>query len=157
MVFARDHSRFLGLHFWTRHRGNLLRAELIIQSRSSRIEKFPGPLLNQTPWKSAASRIDHSEQIKQNRKISGSFTLSPTSKPYWQNYYPLADVQLSSMAQFLFNNVIATTWFFTLTIFSNQLASWKILEICELCALSTDSQTDSKWILETVATASTGG
>ena len=42
--------------------------------------------------------------------------------------------------KFLFNKVIATTCLFTLTSFSKQSASWKVLEIFELCALSTDLQ-----------------
>ena len=42
--------------------------------------------------------------------------------------------------KFLLNKVIANTCLFTLTSFSKQSASWKVLEICELCALSTDSR-----------------
>ncbi len=41
--------------------------------------------------------------------------------------------------KFLLNKVIANTCLFILTSFSKQSASWKVLEICELCALSTDS------------------
>ena len=60
--------------------------------------------------------------------------------------------------EFLFTKVIANTCLFTLTSFSKQSASWKILEICEMCALSTDSQkTYSVNILVAAATASTGG
>ena len=40
--------------------------------------------------------------------------------------------------KFLLNKVIANTCLFILTSFSKQSASWKLLEICELCALSTD-------------------
>ena len=47
---------------------------------------------------------------------------------------------------------------FTLTSFSKQSASWKVLETCELCALSTDSlKTYSVNTLVAAATASTGG
>ena len=42
--------------------------------------------------------------------------------------------------KFLLNKVIANTYLFILTSFSKQSASWKVLEICELCALSTDSR-----------------
>ena len=42
--------------------------------------------------------------------------------------------------KFLLNKVIANTCLFILTSFSKQSASWKVLEICELCALSTDSR-----------------
>ena len=44
------------------------------------------------------------------------------------------------MVQVLPNKVIANTCLFILTSFSKQSASWKVLEICELCALSTDSR-----------------
>ena len=60
--------------------------------------------------------------------------------------------------KFLFNKVIAITCLFTLTSFIVQSASWKVLEICELCALFTDSQkTYSVNTLVAAATASTGG
>ena len=52
----------------------------------------------------------------------------------------IADAQLSSMVQVLFNKVIVNSCLFTLTSFSKQSASWQVLEICELCALSTDSR-----------------
>ena len=42
--------------------------------------------------------------------------------------------------KFLLNKVIANTCLFILTSFSKQSASWKVLKICELCALSTDSR-----------------
>ncbi len=42
--------------------------------------------------------------------------------------------------KFLLNKVIANTCLFILTSFSKQSASRKVLEICELCALSTDSR-----------------
>ena len=42
--------------------------------------------------------------------------------------------------KFLLNKVIANTCLFILTSFSKQSVSWKVLEICELCALSTDSR-----------------
>ena len=41
--------------------------------------------------------------------------------------------------KFLPNKVIANTCLFILTSSNKQSASWKVLEICELCALSTDS------------------
>ncbi len=41
--------------------------------------------------------------------------------------------------KFLLNEVIANTCLFIVTSFSKQSASWKLLEICEMCALSTDS------------------
>ena len=47
--------------------------------------------------------------------------------------------QLSSMVQVWPNEVIANTRLFFLTSISKQPASWKVLEICEMCALSTDS------------------
>ena len=42
--------------------------------------------------------------------------------------------------KFLLNEVIANTCLFIVTSFSKQSASWKVLEICEMCALSTDSR-----------------
>ncbi len=53
---------------------------------------------------------------------------------------PLADM-LSWAVWFKFvpNEVIANTCLFFLTSISKQSASCKVLEICELCALSTDS------------------
>ncbi len=41
--------------------------------------------------------------------------------------------------KFLLDKVIANTCLFIVTSFSKQSASWKVLEICEMCALSTDS------------------
>ena len=60
--------------------------------------------------------------------------------------------------KFLFNKIIGTTCFFTLTSFSKQSASWKVLEIGELSALSSDSQ-KKYWVSKLVAvgTASNGG
>ena len=46
----------------------------------------------------------------------------------------------------------------TLASFSKQLGYWEVLQICELCAVSTDSQKMNSVItLVAVATASTGG
>ena len=54
---------------------------------------------------------------------------------------PLADMlSWAVWFKFLLNKVIANTCLFILTSFSKQSASWKVLEICELCALSTASQ-----------------
>ena len=54
---------------------------------------------------------------------------------------PLADMlSWAVWFKFLLNKVIAKTYLFILTSFSKQSASWKVLEICELCALSTDSR-----------------
>ena len=63
-------------------------------------------------------------------------------QPYWQNYYPpLADmVSWAVWFKFLLNKVIVNTCLFILTSISKQSASWQVLEICELCALSTDSR-----------------
>ena len=53
----------------------------------------------------------------------------------------LADkLSLAVWFKFLLNKVIANTCLFILTNFNKQSASWKVLEICELCALSTDSR-----------------
>ena len=52
---------------------------------------------------------------------------------------PLADMlSWAVWFKFLLNKVIANTCLFILTSFSKQSASCKVLEICELCALSTD-------------------
>ena len=65
------------------------------------------------------------------------FPSSPTDKIIIS---PLADMlSWAVWFKFLFINVIEITYLFTLTSFSKQSASWKVLEICELCALSTDS------------------
>ncbi len=54
---------------------------------------------------------------------------------------PLADMLSWAVSfKFLLNKVIANTCLFILTSFSKQSASRKVLEICELCALSTDSR-----------------
>ena len=54
---------------------------------------------------------------------------------------PLADMlSWAVWFKFLLNKVIANTCLFILTGFGKQSASWKVLEICELCALSTDSR-----------------
>ena len=71
--------------------------------------------------------------------FSRVFSVS-SPQPYWQNYYfPLADMlSWAVWFKFLLNKVIANTCLFILTSFSKQSASWNVLEICELCALSTD-------------------
>ncbi len=73
-------------------------------------------------------------------KILGFSVIS--SQPHWQNYYfPLADMlSWAVWFKFLLDKVIANTCSFLLTSFSKQSASWKVLDICELCALSTDSR-----------------
>ncbi len=67
-----------------------------------------------------------------------------SSQPHWQNYYfppPLAGMlSWAVWLKFLLNIVIANICLFILTSFSKQSASWKVLEICEFCALSTDSR-----------------
>ena len=64
-----------------------------------------------------------------------------SSQPHWQNYYfPLADMLTWAVwFKFLPNEVIANTCLFILTSFSKQSAFWQVLEIFEMCALSTDS------------------
>ena len=60
---------------------------------------------------------------------------------------------------FLFSHYcIANTFLFTLTSFNKQFISWKVLEICELCALSNALQkTYSVNTLVAAAIASTEG
>ncbi len=62
-----------------------------------------------------------------------------SSEPHWQNYYfppPLADMlSWAVWFKFLPNEVFANTCLFILTSFSKQSASWKVLGLCELCAL----------------------
>ena len=74
-------------------------------------------------------------------KDVGSFSLfhpSPTDKFIIPP--PLAGMlSWAAWFKFLLNKVIANTCLFILTSFSKQSASWKVLEICELCAMSTDS------------------
>ena len=78
-----------------------------------------------------------------NYKISPVFSVSspppsPTDKIIIS---PLADMlSWAVWFKFLLNKVIANTCLFILTSFSKQSASWKVLEICEMCALSTDSR-----------------
>ena len=64
-----------------------------------------------------------------------------SSQPHWQNYYfPLADMlSWAVWFKFLLDKVIASTCLFIVTSFSQQSASWKVLEICEMFVLSTDS------------------
>ena len=60
--------------------------------------------------------------------------------------------------KFLLSKVIGTTCLLIFTRFTKQSASWKVLEICEFYALSTDLQkTYSVNTLVALATASTGG
>ena len=66
-----------------------------------------------------------------------------SSQPHLQNYYfpPLAGMlSWAVWLKFLLKIVIANICLFILTSFSKQSASWKVLEICEFCALSTDSR-----------------
>ncbi len=73
-------------------------------------------------------------------KDVGSFRLFPPSPTDKINISPLADMlSWAVWFKFLPNKVIANTCLFILTSSSKQSASWKVLEICELCALSTDS------------------
>ena len=54
---------------------------------------------------------------------------------------PLVDMlRWAVWFKFLLTKSIANTCLFILTSFSKQSASWKVLEICELCALSNDSR-----------------
>ncbi len=70
-------------------------------------------------------------------KVVGSFPLfppSPTDKFIIPP--PLADMlSWAVWFKFLPNEVIANTCLFILTSFSKQSASWKVLGLCELCAL----------------------
>ena len=75
------------------------------------------------------------------RKKSGLFRFFPPSPTDKIIISPLADMlSWAVWFKFLLNKVIANTYLFILTSFSKQSASWKVLEICELCALSTDSR-----------------
>ena len=72
-------------------------------------------------------------------KDVGSFRLFPPSPTDKINISPLAEMLTWAVwFKFLLNRVIADTCLFILTSISKQSASWKLLEICELCALSTD-------------------
>ena len=77
-------------------------------------------------------------------KDVGSFPLfppSPTEKIIISPPRALADMLSWAISfKFLLNKVIANTCLFILTSFSKQSASRKVLDICELCALSTDSR-----------------
>ncbi len=69
-------------------------------------------------------------------KDVGSFPLFPPSPTDKIIISPLAD-SLSWAVWFKFrpNEVIANTCLFILTSFSKQSASWKVLGLCDLCAL----------------------
>ena len=70
----------------------------------------------------------------------GSFPLFPPSPTDKIIISLLADMlSWAVWFKFLLNEVIANTCLFIVTSFSKQSASWKVLEICEMCALSTDS------------------
>ena len=97
-----------------------------------------------TEWLIEGYRLrDISCSLLWHRKKNGSFPFlppppSPTDKIIIS---PLADMlSWAVWFKFLLNKVIANTYLFILTSFSKQSASWKVLEICELCALSTDSR-----------------
>ncbi len=71
----------------------------------------------------------------------GSFPLFPPSPTDKIIISPLANmVSWAVWFKFLPNEFIANTCLFILTSFSKQSASWKVLDLCELCALSTDSR-----------------
>ena len=87
------------------------------------------------------------------------FSVIPPS-PIDQIIIPPPQLMLSWAVRFKFlsNKVIANTYLLALISFNKQSVSWKVLEICELCVLPTDSQkTSSVNTLVTAATASTGG
>ena len=90
---------------------------------------------------------------------SGLFRYSPPPALLTKILFPpLLMLSWAVWFKFLFNKVFANTCLFILTSFSKQSASWKVLEICELCALSTDSKkTYSVNTLVAAATASTWG
>ena len=70
----------------------------------------------------------------------GSFPLFPPSPTDKIIIFPLADMlSWAVWFKFLLNKVIASTCLFIVTSFSKQSTSRKVLEICEMCALSTDS------------------
>ncbi len=74
-------------------------------------------------------------------KDVGSFPLFPPSPTDKIIISPLANmVSWAVWFQFLPNEFIANTCLFILTSFSKQSASWKVLDLCEFCALSTDSR-----------------
>ena len=74
-------------------------------------------------------------------KDVGSFPLFPPSPTDKIIISPLADMlSWAVWLKFLLKIVIANICLFILTSFSKQSASWKVLEICEFCALSTDSR-----------------
>ena len=74
-------------------------------------------------------------------KDIGSFPLFPPSPTDKIIISPLADMlSWAVWFKFLLNKVFAINCLFILPSFSKQSASWKVLEICELCALSTDSR-----------------
>ena len=75
------------------------------------------------------------------KDLGGLFRFFPPSPTDKIIISPLADMlSWAVWFKFLLNKVIANTCLFILTSFSKQSASWKVLEICELCALSTDSR-----------------
>ena len=100
------------------------------------------------------------KQVKQNNWVF-SVSLPPpslTDKIVITPPPPQLRLSWAAWFKFLFNEVIANNCLFILSSFSKQSASWKVLEIGELCALPTDSQKAySVNTLVKVATASTGG
>ena len=83
-----------------------------------------------------------SRQIVTSFNVAGLFRFFPPPSPTGKIIiFPLAGMlSWAVWFKFLLNKVIANTCLFTLTSFSKQSASWKVLEICELCALPTDSR-----------------
>ena len=79
-------------------------------------------------------------------EFSGLFRFFPPPPPSPTDKIIISPPHLADMLswvvwfRFLPNKVIANTCLFISTSFSKQSASWKVLEICELCALSTDSR-----------------
>ena len=80
-------------------------------------------------------------KISEVTMVMGSFPFLPPSPTDKIIISPLADMlRWAVWFKFMLTKVIANTCLFILTSFSKQSASWNVLEICELCALSTDSR-----------------
>ncbi len=117
------HERMLGL---------FRLCTLVAAARASTAEGGEGTEKTQFPF-SVASAFQNG---KTTWKVVGSFPLFPPSPTDKFIIPPLADMlSWAVWLKFLPNEVIANTCLFILTSFSKQSASWKVLGLCELCAL----------------------
>ena len=104
--------------------------------RRAMLQNMKSRFLIDISWKEVSFLLPNTAKL-------GLFRFSPPPSPTDKIIIPPPLADMLSWAvwfKFLLNKVIANTCLFILTSFSKQSASWEVLEICVLCALSTDSR-----------------